>query len=103
MTSYNSRYESGLPISLAATLNAMMSHVLSKLLTFRLANYFLLPWQVFPSPVYPVLQVQIYDPRVLEQLAFKSHTGEEALHSSKSTTANILIDEKNIEGHLLRP
>ena len=42
-------------------------------------------------------------PRVLEQLAFKSHTGEKALHSSKSRTANILIDEKNIEGHLLRP
>ena len=45
----------------------------------------------------------MYDPRVLEQLAFKSHTGEEALHSSKSRTANILIDEKNIEEHLLRP
>ena len=43
-----------------------------------------LPWHVFPSPVYPDLQVQIYDPRVLEQLALLSHTGEEALHSSTS-------------------
>ena len=43
-----------------------------------------LPWQVFPSPLYPALQVQIYDPRVLEQLALLSHTGEEALHSSTS-------------------
>ena len=64
---------------------------------------FIIPWQVFPSPVYPVLQVQIYDPRVLEQLALMSHTGEEALHSSMSRTANILIDEKIIGGHLLRP
>ena len=64
---------------------------------------FILPWQVFPSPVYPVLQVQIYDPRVLEQFALMSHTGEEAPHSSMSRTANILIDEKIIDGHLLRP
>ena len=53
-------------------------------MTFRLANYFLLPWQVFLSPVYPAPQVQIYDPRVLEQLALMSHTGGEALHSSMS-------------------
>ena len=45
----------------------------------------------------------MYDPRVLEQLALMSHTGEEALHSSMSRTANILIDEKIIDGHLLRP
>ena len=64
---------------------------------------FIIPWQVFPSPVYPALQVQIYDPRVLEQLALMSHTGVEAPHSSMSRTTNILIDEKNIEGHLLRP
>ena len=56
---------------------------------------FILPWQVFPSPVYPALQVQIYDPRVLEQLALMSHTGVEAPHSSMSRTTNILIDEKN--------
>ena len=43
-----------------------------------------LPWHVFPSPVYPDLHVQIYDPRVLEHLALLSHTGEEALHSSTS-------------------
>ena len=47
-----------------------------------------LPWHVFPSPVYPDLQVQIYDPRVLEQLALLSHTGEEALHSSTSEKNN---------------
>ena len=55
---------------------------------------FIIPWQVFPSPVYPALQVQIYDPRVLEQLALMSHTGVEAPHSSMSRTTNILIDEK---------
>ena len=60
---------------------------------------FILPWQVFPSPVYPAPQVQIYDPRVLEQFALMSHTGEEAPHSSISRTTNILIDEKKIEGH----
>ena len=59
----------------------------------------MLPWQVFPSPEYPALQVQIYDPRVLEQLALLLHTGEEALHSSMSRTTNILVDEKIIEGH----
>ena len=64
---------------------------------------FILPWQVFPSPVYPALQVQIYDPRVLEQLALMSHTGEEAPHSSMSRTTSILIDEKIIERYLLRP
>ena len=37
----------------------------------------------------------MYDPRVLEQLALMSHTGEEVLHSSTSKTTNILIDEKN--------
>ena len=60
---------------------------------------FIIPWQVFPSPVYPVLQVQIYDPRVLEQFALMSHTGREALHSSMSRTTNILIDEKIVEGY----
>ena len=60
---------------------------------------FILPWHVFPWPVYPDLQVQIYDPRVLEQLALMSHTGEEAPHSSMSRTTNILIDEEIIEGH----
>ena len=55
---------------------------------------FIIPWQVFPSPVYPALQVQIYDPLVLEQLALMSHTGVEAPHSSMSRTTNILIDEK---------
>ena len=58
-----------------------------------------LPWQVLPSPVYPALQVQIYVPRVLEQLALMSHTEEEAPHSSMSRTTNILIDGKNFEGH----
>ena len=56
---------------------------------------FIIPWQVFPSPVYPALQVQRYDPRVLEQLALMSHTGVEAPHSSMSRTTSILIDEKN--------
>ena len=55
----------------------------------------ILPWQVFPSPVYPALQVQMYDPRVLEQLALMSHTGVEAPHSSMSRITNILTDEKN--------
>ena len=41
----------------------------------------------------------MYDPRVLEQLALMSHTGEEATHSSMSITTNILMDEKIIEGH----
>ena len=63
----------------------------------------MLPWHVFPSPVYPDLQVQIYDPRVLEQFALMSHTGVEAPHLSISRTANILIDEKKNGGHLLRP
>ena len=43
--------------------------------------------------------MQIYDPRVLEQFALMSHTGEEAPHSSMSRTANMLIDEKIVDGH----
>ena len=57
----------------------------------------MLPWHVFPSPVYPDLQ--ICDQRVLEQFALMSHTGVEVPHSSMSRTTNILIDEKIIEGH----
>ena len=71
----------------------------SALLLSHGKSTFILPWHIFPSPVYPDLQVQIYDPRVLEQLALMSHTGEEAPHSSMSRTTNILIDEKIIEGH----
>ena len=40
----------------------------------------------------------MYDPRVLEQLALMSHTGEEAPHSSMSRITNILIDEKLLKG-----
>ena len=57
----------------------------------------ILPWQVFPSPVYPALQVQMYDPRVLEQLALMPHTGVEAPHSSMSRRTNIIDYEKNVE------
>ena len=57
---------------------------------------FIIPWQFFPSPVYPALQVQRYDPRVLEQLALMSHTGVEAPHSSMSRTTSILIDKKKL-------
>ena len=70
-----------------------------RLRCYHSKSSFILPWQVSPSPVYPALQVQMYDPRVLEQLALMSHTGEEALHSSMSKTTNILIDEKIIEGY----
>ena len=68
---------------------------LPSLLSLHGKTKFIIPWQVFPSPVYPALQVQIYDPRVLEQLALMSHTGVEALHSSVSRTTSILIHEKN--------
>ena len=40
--------------------------------------------QLNPSPSYPVLQVQLYPPSVLVQLAFPSHSAEPSLHSSVS-------------------
>ena len=38
----------------------------------------------------------LYDPRVLEQLALLSHTGEEALHSSMSRKTKILEFHKDL-------
>ena len=43
-----------------------------------------LPSQVMPSPVNPFLQVQLYEPSVLLQLALSPHGPGSVKHSSKS-------------------
>ena len=45
----------------------------------------IIPWQSVPLPKYPSGQVQLYEPRVLLQLAFSSHLlSSGLLHSSTS-------------------
>ena len=45
--------------------------------------------QLNPFPSYPVLQVQLYSPSVLLQLAFSSHLAVPLLHS-------LMSDEKDL-------
>ena len=42
------------------------------------------PWHDFPFPKYPLLQVQLWEPLVLMQLAFMSQAWIPSLHSSIS-------------------
>ena len=51
-----------------------------------LIGVFLLPLQVCPSPVYPALHVQEYEPTVFTQSALTSQLWVWVLHSSRSAT-----------------
>lgn len=66
-----------------------------------------LPVQLCPFPEYPVLQVQLYDPLVLLQTAFKSQMCGSFLHSSVSEIFEenafpvLFLVHKSINGNLL--
>ena len=73
---------------------------------------FFLPVQLKPSPLKPVLQVQMNEPAVFWQLALASHKGTEALHSSTSEINKVNFRLKNLstlpkqmlyEGRFVRP
>ena len=49
----------------------------------------ILPLQVFPSPEYPDLQLQVYEPTVFLHAALSSQLWVLVLHSSKSKTKAI--------------
>lgn len=63
------------------------------------------PSQVAPSPVNPCLQVQLYEPSLLVQLAFLSHGLDSAEHSSisdeKQTINNFKVNIGKISQHNL--
>ena len=44
------------------------------ILIFAQSNAKIIPWHDCPSPVYPSLQVQLWEPSVFVQFAFMSHT-----------------------------
>ena len=60
-----------------------------------------LPWHDCPSPVYPSLQVQMWEPSVLLQLELTSQTWLPSLHSLTSENKNELpkryLTETNIK------
>ena len=70
----------------------MLSHSgsISNILQPRLCCLFVcfLPLQVCPSPVYPALQLQEYEPTVFTQSAFTSQLWVLVAHSSRSAKSN---------------
>ena len=62
----------------------------SKSLQDRLVSFFvcILPLQVCPTPVYPALHLQEYEPTVFMQSALTSQLWVLVLHSSRSVTIN---------------
>ena len=57
----------------------------------NLHHFFKVPEQVTPSPVYPALHIQSYDPTELLHVAWSSQSfSEEAEHSSMSEKEPVL-------------
>ena len=48
---------------------------------YWIQRYYFVPWRDLPSPMYPSLQVQLWEPSVLVQSAFRSQTLLLPLHS----------------------
>ena len=62
----------------------------AKLLVLNSVGYSYSPWHDCPSPVYPSLQVQIWEPSVLLQFELTSQTWLPSLHSLISKNKNEL-------------
>ena len=58
------------------------------ILLFSKSNVMIIPWHEFPSPVYPSLQVQLWEPSVLVQFALTSQAWLLLRHSSISGSTN---------------
>ena len=54
------------------------------ILLFAKSNVMIIPWHECPSPVYPTLQVQMWEPSVLVQFAVTSQAWLLLRHSSIS-------------------
>ena len=55
---------------------------------FAKSNAVIIPWHDCPSPVYPSLQVQLWEPSVLVQFAVTSQAWLPLRHSSISSSTN---------------
>ena len=60
----------------------------SFILLFAKSNVMIIPWHECPSPVYPTLQVQMWEPSVLVQFAVTSQAWLLLRHSSISGSTN---------------
>ena len=60
----------------------------SFILLFAKSNVMIIPWHECPSPVYPTLQVQLWEPSVLVQFALTSQAWLLLRHSSISDSTN---------------
>ena len=58
------------------------------ILLFAKSNVMIIPWHECPSPVYPTLQVQLWEPSVLVQFALTSQAWLLLRHSSISGSTN---------------
>ena len=68
-------------------------HVGNFILLFAKFNVMIIPWHECPSPVYPTLQVQLWEPSVLVQFALTSQAWLLLRHSSISgSTIDIDIE-----------
>ena len=56
------------------------------------------PWHECPSPVYPSLHEQWYEPLALEQFALASQVWLLSLHSSTSVDTNYLREKPQYRG-----
>ena len=81
--------------------NSVGDSLCAKLLVLIAVGYSYLPWHDCPSPVYPSLQVQIWEPFVLLQFELTSQTWLPSLHSLTSENKNELpkryLTETNIK------
>ena len=87
--------------SLKYGLISMGDSLCAKLLVLNSVGNSYLPWHDCPSPVYPSLQVQMWEPSVLLQFELTSQTWLPSLHSLTSENKNELpkryLAETNIK------
>ena len=72
----------------------------AKLLVLNSVGYSYSPWHDCPSPVYPSLQVQIWEPFVLLQFELTSQTWLPSLHSLTSENKNELPKRYSTETNI---
>ena len=68
--------------------NSFFLFVGSFILLFAKSNVMIIPWHECPSPVYPSLQVHLWEPSVLVQFALTSQAWILLRHSSISGSTN---------------
>ena len=78
----------------------MSNCLYAKLLVLNSVGYSCSPWHDFPSPVYPSLQVQIWEPSVLLQFELTWQTWLPSLHSLTSENKNELPKRYSTETNI---